>query len=82
MAQDYFPFISIYERKCPAGVCKALVKFAIIQEKCNGCTACGRVCPVHAISGKKKEVHTLDQDKCIKCGLCYDACKFDSISVE
>ncbi len=72
----------IYERKCPAGVCKALVKFSIIQEKCNGCTVCGKVCPVHAISGKKKEVHTLDQEKCTKCGLCYDACKFDSISVE
>ncbi len=72
----------VYEKKCPAGVCKALIKFSVIQDKCNGCTACGRVCPVNAISGKKKEVHFIDQATCIKCGLCYDICKFDSISVE
>ena len=71
----------VNENKCPAGVCKALIKFSI-KDNCNGCTACGTACPVNAISGKKKEVHTLDQDKCIKCGLCYEACKFDSVSVE
>jgi len=70
----------IQEKHCPAGVCTALIKYEIIAEKCIGCTACARKCPVSCISGKVKEPHVIDQDKCIHCGACYTACKFDAIS--
>ena len=66
--------VHIKEKQCPAGVCKDLIKFAIIPEKCIGCTACARVCPTSAITGKRDEVHILDLDKCIKCGACYEVC--------
>jgi NADH-quinone oxidoreductase subunit F len=71
----------INEKRCPAGVCKALITFTIDEEKCTGCGACAKVCPQKAISGKKKKPHTIDKDKCIKCGLCRDSCKFEAISV-
>jgi NADH:ubiquinone oxidoreductase subunit F (NADH-binding)/(2Fe-2S) ferredoxin/Pyruvate/2-oxoacid:ferredoxin oxidoreductase delta subunit len=70
----------IYEKKCPAGVCKALITYVIDAEKCTGCTACSRKCPQKAITGEKKKPHTIDQALCIKCGVCYDTCKFDAIS--
>jgi NADH:ubiquinone oxidoreductase subunit F (NADH-binding)/(2Fe-2S) ferredoxin/Pyruvate/2-oxoacid:ferredoxin oxidoreductase delta subunit len=70
----------IYDKKCPAGVCKALITYLIDAEKCTGCTACSRKCPQNAITGEKKKPHTIDQSLCIKCGVCYDTCKFDSIS--
>ncbi|MDN5354358.1 MAG: NADH-quinone oxidoreductase subunit [Candidatus Cloacimonadota bacterium] len=70
----------IKDKRCPAGVCTALLKYEITPEKCVGCTACARVCPVEAISGEVKKPHKIDQDKCIKCGSCYDACKFDAIT--
>ncbi len=70
----------IQDKRCPAGVCTALIKYEIIAEKCIGCTACARKCPVSCISGKIKEPHVIDQDKCIHCGACYTACKFDAIS--
>jgi len=70
----------IRNKKCPAGVCKELISFDIIPDKCIGCQACKKACPTSAISGKLKEVHVLDQDKCIKCGACYKACKFDAVS--
>ena len=69
----------IKDKTCPAGVCTALLKFEIDEEKCVGCTACARVCPTDAISGKVKEPHVIDQDKCIKCGACYKACNFDAV---
>jgi NADP-reducing hydrogenase subunit HndC len=69
----------IDHRNCPAGVCSALLQYLIVPEKCVGCTACARVCPVNCISGKVKEVHTIDQNICIKCGACLDKCKFDAI---
>lgn len=69
----------IKDRKCPAGVCKALLKYSIDQEKCTGCTLCARKCPVLAISGEKKKTHNIDQEKCIKCGVCYDVCKFNAV---
>ena len=69
----------IEEKRCPAGVCTALLRYEIIEEKCIGCTACARKCPVSCISGAVKQVHVIDQDKCIKCGACYNACKFDAI---
>jgi NADP-reducing hydrogenase subunit HndC len=69
----------VKENRCPAGQCTALLKYFILEEKCIGCTACSKVCPVEAISGKVKSVHVIDQDKCIKCGACYDKCKFSAI---
>lgn len=69
----------IKDKTCPAHICSALLKFSIIAEKCTGCTACSRVCPVHAITGEKKKVHVIDQNICIKCGKCFDTCKFDAV---
>jgi Na+-translocating ferredoxin:NAD+ oxidoreductase RNF subunit RnfB len=72
----------IEDKKCPAGVCKALIKFSIITEKCTGCTLCTHECPVKCITGEKKELHTIDQAQCIRCGTCYDNCRFDAIKIE
>ncbi|HIU35927.1 MAG TPA: NADH-quinone oxidoreductase subunit NuoF [Candidatus Fimenecus excrementigallinarum] len=69
----------IRDKHCPAGVCKALLVYAIDADKCRGCTACARKCPVGAISGKVKEVHSIDPNKCIKCGVCMDTCKFGAV---
>lgn len=68
----------VKEKRCPAGVCTALMNY-IILDNCKGCTKCARQCPVGCISGKVKEVHVIDQDKCIKCGVCMDTCPFDAI---
>ncbi|MBR6546183.1 MAG: NADH-quinone oxidoreductase subunit NuoF [Clostridia bacterium] len=69
----------IKDKKCPAGVCKKLVSFEIIADKCKGCTACARKCPVGAISGSVKNPHVIDTSKCVKCGVCMDTCKFNAI---
>ncbi len=69
----------VFDKTCPAGECKALLKPAIDPEKCIGCTACTRKCPVGAISGEKKQPHTIDVEACIKCGACKEACRFDAI---
>ena len=71
----------IVEKKCPAGVCKALFHYEIDAEACNGCHLCALKCPQEAIRGEKKKPHELDQDKCIKCGICYEACKFGAVVV-
>lgn len=71
----------IYDKKCPAHVCKALAIYTIDPEKCKGCTACARQCPANAITGAIKKVHTIDTDKCIKCGQCVATCKFGAINV-
>jgi len=70
----------IQDKKCPAGVCKNLIRYDINPAKCVGCTACARVCPVQAITGTVKKAHVIDQDKCIKCGACYATCRFGAIS--
>jgi NADP-reducing hydrogenase subunit HndC len=70
----------IKEKRCPAGHCKALLNYIIDKKKCIGCTACVKVCPVAAISGKVKEPHEIDPAKCIKCGACMGKCRFDAIS--
>ena len=70
----------VKDKKCPAGVCKKLLNYSIDADKCKGCTACARKCPVGAISGKVKEVHVIDTSKCIKCGACIATCKFNAIT--
>ena len=67
------------EKRCPAGVCKRLVQFVIEEDKCKGCTACARACPVNAISGEVRKPHQIDNRKCIKCGACMETCRFDAI---
>jgi len=69
----------VRNKKCPSGQCKELITYTINKDKCVGCTACLRVCPVYAISGKVREPHVIDQEKCIKCGACYTTCKFNAI---
>jgi len=71
----------IRDKKCPAGVCKPLFHYEIDPELCTGCTLCAQKCPEEAITGEKKEPHLLDQDKCIKCGICYDVCKFNAVAI-
>ncbi|MFP4532092.1 MAG: NADH-ubiquinone oxidoreductase-F iron-sulfur binding region domain-containing protein [Desulfobacterales bacterium] len=71
----------IRDKKCPAGICKPLFHYEIDPEACNGCTLCAKKCPQEAITGKKKKPHIIDQDKCIKCGICYDVCKFDAVVI-
>ena len=69
----------INEKRCAAGVCKALMTYYVIPEKCKGCTLCARNCPVKAITGSVKQPHVIDTAKCVKCGLCMANCKFGAI---
>ena len=69
----------IQEKRCPAGVCKALVGYHIDKDKCRGCTMCARNCPVNAITGTVRNPHEIDAQKCIKCGTCMDVCKFGAV---
>ena len=71
----------INNKTCTAKQCSALIKYVIDPEKCVGCTVCAKACPVSCISGERKEPHLINQDACIKCGQCYQKCKFDAISV-
>jgi len=71
----------INDKTCPAGKCKSLITYTILADKCIGCTACAKKCPTNAISGERRAVHVIDQAACIKCGACYDTCKFGAIEV-
>ena len=72
----------VKDRKCPAGVCKDLLQYEILEDKCKGCTLCARNCPVNAITGTVKNPHKIDPAKCIKCGACMERCKFNAIVVK
>lgn len=72
----------IRDKKCPAGVCKALKSYEIQEDKCKGCTKCARNCPVGAIEGTIKEPHKINQEKCIKCGACMSNCPFKAIEIK
>lgn len=70
----------VVDKKCPAGVCKALLSYVIDPEKCKGCSLCAKKCPASAISGEVKNPFVIDTDKCVKCGVCMESCKFGAIS--
>lgn len=69
----------VVDKKCTAGVCKALLSYEILEDRCRGCTACARKCPVGAISGNVKEPHVINKSLCVKCGVCMQTCKFGAI---
>lgn len=69
----------VKDKRCPSGLCKDLLSYYIIAEKCKGCTLCIKACPSDAITGERKEIHEIHQDKCIKCGACLDKCPFKAI---
>ena len=69
----------IVDKRCPAGVCKALLNYSITADKCKGCTLCAKVCPAGAIEGTVRNPHTIDTSKCVKCGACIEKCKFGAI---
>jgi len=71
----------IKDKQCAAKVCRALIRYDIDKDNCTGCTACSRKCPVAAISGERKGVHTIDQALCIQCGQCMEVCKFNALRV-
>jgi len=69
----------IRDKRCPGGVCKALIEYSIDEEKCTGCMACIKPCPRAGITGELKKPHWLDRQQCIKCGICFEVCKFDAV---
>jgi len=72
----------IKDKRCPARVCKTLIRYTILADKCTGCHICFKNCPSDAITGEAKQIHEIIQDKCIKCGMCFDVCKFDAVRYE
>jgi Na+-translocating ferredoxin:NAD+ oxidoreductase RNF subunit RnfB len=75
--EEYVAHVS--ERRCPSKKCVALIHYEISPPKCVGCTVCARNCPVTCIIGTRREPHVIDQDRCIKCGKCFEVCRFDAV---
>lgn len=71
----------IYDKRCPAKVCRALIRYEILPDACTGCTVCARNCPVGAISGERRQPHSINPDVCIRCGICMQVCNFNSITI-
>jgi NADH:ubiquinone oxidoreductase subunit F (NADH-binding)/(2Fe-2S) ferredoxin len=71
----------IYEKRCPAKVCRALIRFEILESACTGCMVCARNCPVEAISGERRQLHVIDPQVCIRCGICQQVCNFNAVVV-
>jgi NADH:ubiquinone oxidoreductase subunit F (NADH-binding)/(2Fe-2S) ferredoxin/Pyruvate/2-oxoacid:ferredoxin oxidoreductase delta subunit len=71
----------IYEKRCPAKVCKALIRYEILDDICTGCTVCARNCPTGAISGERRQTHVIDPDVCIRCGICMQVCNFNAVVI-
>jgi NADH:ubiquinone oxidoreductase subunit F (NADH-binding)/(2Fe-2S) ferredoxin/Pyruvate/2-oxoacid:ferredoxin oxidoreductase delta subunit len=72
----------IKEKRCPAKVCRALIRYEIQDGVCTGCTVCARNCPVNAISGERRMTHVIDPDICIKCGICMQVCNFNAVTIK
>lgn len=72
----------IEDKKCPAGICRSLIKYVILEDKCTGCGACFKLCPQQAIKGELGELHVIDSSKCIRCGICRDSCPFKAITTK
>jgi NADH:ubiquinone oxidoreductase subunit F (NADH-binding)/Pyruvate/2-oxoacid:ferredoxin oxidoreductase delta subunit len=71
----------IYEKRCPAKVCRAMIRYEISEEACTGCTVCARNCPVDAIHGERRQTHTIDPDACVRCGICMQVCNFNAVTI-
>jgi NADH:ubiquinone oxidoreductase subunit F (NADH-binding)/(2Fe-2S) ferredoxin len=72
----------IYEKKCPAKVCRALIRYEILEGVCTGCMVCARNCPTNAITGERRQLHVIDPDTCIRCGICMQVCNFNAVVVK
>jgi len=72
----------IYEKRCPAKVCRSLIRYEVVPDTCTGCTVCARNCPVNAISGERRQAHLIDPDVCIRCGICMQVCNFNAIVIK
>jgi len=71
----------IYEKRCPAKVCRALIRYEILPDMCTGCTVCARNCPTNAITGERRQPHVIDPDTCVRCGICMQVCNFNAIEI-
>ncbi|MDX9865004.1 MAG: NADH-quinone oxidoreductase subunit NuoF [Anaerolineaceae bacterium] len=72
----------IYEKRCPAKVCRAMIRYEILEDMCTGCTVCARNCPVDAIHGERRQPHIIDPDTCVRCGICLQVCNFSAVTIK